>query len=241
MKKEFKPLAMKCTQEQFDAVKGKLENIVELSDFNSQRYLTNKFRGRESISNINTDLDDCGREIHETWNEKIFLEACGIENEEDYRITKEMILKYEMKDEFPEVFKKELVIGKWYNYKECLFCYQEDSNVYGFSNGNWDKCSDGRWSWSIAENVLEATTQEVETALIAEAKKRYKLGCRVDCLHHTDYGKINNLKFEISNECIRIRDKEGYVCCVYHDGIWAEIIPAITKAEAEKRLGVKIE
>ena len=33
---------------------------------------------------------------------------------ETFEITKETIIKYKMKDEFPEVFKVKLEVGKWY-------------------------------------------------------------------------------------------------------------------------------
>src|SRR3972149_5585946 len=107
-----KAIAMKCNKEQFEAVRHHFCK-KSIQEFSEKDYLTNLFCGTENyIANVTMII--WGKEIHETWNEKVFLEACGIEP--TFAITKETILKYEMKDEFPSVFKKELVVGKWYKY-----------------------------------------------------------------------------------------------------------------------------
>src|SRR3972149_5669033 len=145
-----KAIAMKCNKEQFEAVKGKLpkDKVACISDFETCIYLTNNLGGYLiTISNIvGRDKHDRDREIHETWNEKVFLEACGIET--TFTITKETILKYEMKDEFPSVFQKEFVVGKWYkvidltgqfkNSKGALVCYSKGDHFgFGYSRENW--------------------------------------------------------------------------------------------------------
>ncbi|HMT02304.1 MAG TPA: hypothetical protein PKD00_03190 [Burkholderiales bacterium] len=76
---EFKPVAMKCTQEQFDAIKPKLSSctIIQVTSFTNSPYLVNNYGGIvKNITNIFCDNQD--RTVYETWNEKIFLEACGI-------------------------------------------------------------------------------------------------------------------------------------------------------------------
>lgn len=86
MKKKFVAIAMKCNQEQFNLIKDKLEGKIEFysvsaKEFEKYDYLVNCDFGR--LSNVNKlDFKHIWRqspEIHETWNEKIFLEACGIE------------------------------------------------------------------------------------------------------------------------------------------------------------------
>ena len=89
MKKEFIPIAMKCNKEQFEAIKPyinkeglRLKHISEY--FDRADYLCNFAWGeKETISNFTTsDYKNFNREVHETWNEHIFLNACGIEKEE---------------------------------------------------------------------------------------------------------------------------------------------------------------
>ncbi len=88
-----KAIAMKCTQEQFDAVKDKLVGLkIEVSSFKRCNYLFNQYTSENLIINVElTDLIGFDSEIHETWNEEIFLNACGIETE---RIFKGSDLQY---------------------------------------------------------------------------------------------------------------------------------------------------
>jgi hypothetical protein len=76
-------IAMKCSQEQFDAIKGKLVGykVEGIGSFEDYAYLVNyRFGEKNHITNytevavMNDDAD-----IFHKWNEKIFLNACGIE------------------------------------------------------------------------------------------------------------------------------------------------------------------
>lgn len=70
-----------------------------------------------------------------------------------------------------------LVVGKWYkanyNGREWLLIYNDGKYASGFLGGYYN---DNFWSFSpnggIAEEVIPATKEEVEEALIKEAKKR---------------------------------------------------------------------
>lgn len=80
-----KAIAMRCTQEQFEAIKPRLkENNIEIVDISSNFtrycYLVNNFKSiQNKIANVGTeDYKNSNREVLETWNEKVFLEACGI-------------------------------------------------------------------------------------------------------------------------------------------------------------------
>lgn len=101
MKKEFKPISMKCNQEQFDAVKPKLKDynyeIVCMHDFERCRYLINNLGGdTRQISNVlNEDKKSYNRIVYEAWNEKVFLEACGIETTPTLEEVKEMFKEAE--------------------------------------------------------------------------------------------------------------------------------------------------
>ena len=78
----MKPIAMKCSQEQFDKIKPKLKGM-EITDsiFNLKEYpyLTNDYYNydRQGLGSVNKHII-YGREIYEIWDEKIFLEACDI-------------------------------------------------------------------------------------------------------------------------------------------------------------------
>lgn len=81
----FTPIAMKCTQEQFEAIRPKLKGLIvrSISSFSASDYLVNNFaEERKIISNVmNHAKTDYNREVYEIWNEEIFLKACGIEVE----------------------------------------------------------------------------------------------------------------------------------------------------------------
>lgn len=85
METKFTPIAMKCTQEQFEAVKPKLSNcfIRCIDDFVSHNYLINNLSNCDKkVSNVSEkDKTSHNRTIYEEWNEEIFLKACGIEVE----------------------------------------------------------------------------------------------------------------------------------------------------------------
>jgi len=114
-----KAITIKCNQEQFNTVKdklSKLENYKESIGFGGKtRLLTNRFLGDEN-SFATLDL----RFYHEDylpvgeWNEEIFLNACGIENE---RIFKGSELQF-----------FDILGKKWKN------CY--DENTYRFKPDN---------------------------------------------------------------------------------------------------------
>lgn len=121
MKTQFTPIAMRCTEEQFNAVKPKLENcqLKDISDWNQDNYLVNDYLDIEKlITNLSEKIVKTEyNRIYETWDEKTFLEACGIEVEETFTITKSRILEISkkntvsqivMKKVFPEAFDEEV-------------------------------------------------------------------------------------------------------------------------------------
>lgn len=112
-----KAIAMKCTQEQFDAVKDKLIGceIEFMGSFEIYEYFKNIYNGY-SVSNI---LENCknsnNREVHEIWNEEIFLNACGIETERIFKASEMQCIRY----------------GKWVDFSDSL-----DSNIYRLKPAN---------------------------------------------------------------------------------------------------------
>jgi hypothetical protein len=118
-------------------------------------------------------------------------------------------------------------VGKWYKSGKTLFNYQLDYGVYGFDDkGEWETCDS--WIWETwFDGTRLATPQEVETALIAEAKKRgFKAGTRIKT---EEFGES-----VISNSCagFSYRDEKHHNYgslyyngkLIYTQGQWAEII-----------------
>lgn len=237
--KKFKPLAMKCSQKDWDSIKGRIpkKKINSVCNFEKYDYLTITEMGK--VSNINRKgfefIWDDLEEIHETFNAKIFLNACGIDCDV-YEITKEQVLRIaergisesKLRQWFPDAFKKELEVGKWYTpcngYEGTALLYYENhenkhSCGYGFNfKGEWAQT----YSIILSDHVTyrEATPQEVESALICEWEKnndkfhRYELLC-----NYTLIGWNKN------EECSEL----------FKNGKWS-----ITIQEAEKLLNKKI-
>lgn len=146
--------------------------------------------------------------------------------------------KTKIKHIFPKVFKEtELEVGKWYWRDGELMVWNDGKNTYGFND-------DGLWGsgfcFSTKHDLKPATKEEVEQALIAEAKKRgFKDGV---CFKTAVNGYISTFK---GQPCFHGSmgfnlygsDYEG---CVFIDGKWATIVETISKEQAEKELGKKI-
>lgn len=264
MKIMKKAIAMRCSQKQFDLIKNELIKsglkIEQIRDFKTSNFLVNNFAGVENvITNVlYSDAKNHEREIHETFNAKIFLEACGIETDV-YEITKEQVRMIEpyysaVKFWFPEAFKNELEVGKWYKNKyDSLFCVTEKDDekyrAYGFAQGNWIDLGEFTNNEDLSTDT-EATPQEVETALTNEAKKRYRIGDIINPLenyYYVDFKKltIENLNFisENNNSCVFIEKSNGYNIGVMKNGKWATIIERkkMTISEIENELGYSVE
>lgn len=233
-----KSIAMTCNKEQFEAIKPKLKGmqIGCISNFNEWNYLVNNEDGYPFVI-CNTGESGSkryNREIHETWSEHIFLKACGIET---FEITKETIIKYKMKDEFPEVFKVKLEVGKWYKFLGNLCVHSGGTKTYGFWNEEFrNNISFGPFDFED-NDIVKATEQEVFEALKNEAVRRgfvgkdiyIKIGDRQYCLE-SEIGK-----FQLASNLFFYQGAK-----IFKNGTWAEIIPTKTKEEAEKLLNCKI-
>jgi hypothetical protein len=121
METKFTPIAMRCTQEQFEAIKPKFKNTKWkvlsdiMVDFKIDAYLVNNYK-KNKIVNIHEDCKgNRGRTVYETWDEATFLRACGIEVDEPLTVSKEFILdlhneviwpsvKDKIEKEFPQLF-----------------------------------------------------------------------------------------------------------------------------------------
>lgn len=83
MKTPFIPTAMRCTQEQFEAIKPKLIEqgclVKDIGNFKKYCYLVNNISNSNGlISNIEIkDINNYGRNVYEEWDEEIFLRNLG--------------------------------------------------------------------------------------------------------------------------------------------------------------------
>lgn len=260
-----RPIAMKCTEKQFNAIKPKLVNkeILDIK-FYPGTYLVNDYDYCGKISTLQSKFDHY-KECFEEWNEKIFLEACGIETEKTFSITESQIKTlydifevseaYQGQDYLKEWFTEseafesevKLKVGKWYketvSFTGKMFVYiesiQDKNNVtcYGFNGrGEWFDSMSG-----FGTHGLElATEQEVFEALKNEAVKRGFVG--------NQYVDITSLGF-FNDKLItggQIEWKEGYLnfgdkqTAIFKNGVWGKVLDSITLSEAEQQLGKKI-
>lgn len=188
MKTQFTPIAMRCTEEQFKAIEPKLkEHNIKNKDvvFNleSYPYLTNFYSQEPYCLGSTKKSTHRGEETRwlECWDEDIFLKACGIEVN-TYTVSKEFILegynaacstwKAKIEAQFPELFPK-LEVGRWLkdDTNQKWLMYRDVKNIYGFDTlGNWFYRENESYEPNSCDRY--ATDKEVETALIAEAKRR---------------------------------------------------------------------
>jgi hypothetical protein len=149
--------------------------------------------------------------------------------------------KEKIEKEFPKLFKKDtLVVGKWYNGYENYLLYltsveQRDSykklNYYGFCS-EWEK--DYIANTEIENSLKPATDEEVEEALIKEAKNKGIWNVPVIDVYGRERLEAHFV-VEFKHGCLW--SKYGRV---FYEGNWATPIETITKEQAEKELGKTI-
>ena len=163
-----------------------------------------------------------------------------------YEITKEQVLEladlgYEnkLKKWFPDVFEKELVDRKWYKDIEMFniftFLETKESGRYGFDSHGFYKTHDKNTGMNV-ERWKEATEQEVFEALKNEAVKRYNNGEYVKRFNSSSLLRVDS-EFKSELKYNKLWYGGGIV---FRNGKWAEIIPTLTKKEAEEKLNCKI-
>lgn len=144
-----------------------------------------------------------------------------------------------------EEVKKELEVGKWYfgeldNERKTLFCFNGKHGQftqYGFTlNREWSNqigCIQGL-------KYTEATPQEVEKALIEEAKRRYKVGDVIKCFDKIE-SEVKGTAFVFYNNCL-FSNGESFgnsgwfntYGLIFKDGQWATIIEQDKFAELKE-------
>ena len=158
----------------------------------------------------------------------------------------EQLVIADLKNWFPDAFKTELEVGKWYLVNRCfkeekcaLVLFQGVSkSTYGFNHsGRWTNDYGGFNTFqNHSYDFTKATPQEVKAALVAEAKKRYANGAIIISLFSEIVGVLGNT-FEYFEESNRLWNNGNKI---FNNGIWAKTVETITKAEAEKLLNKRI-
>lgn len=259
-----KAIAMRCTQEQYEKIKSKLiKNNVEINsvtNFEAYPYLANC--DGCAISNVDLGfhhvVDEA--EVFETWNETIFLNACGIETEPEYVITQSEMeeLKHLLADDshsghylrieitkniLPHLFKEdkvELQVGRWYISEYYLLNKQDGNNCYGISlpDSVWEDKLSHELRSHINGGYREATPEEVTEALTKEAVKLNLIaGEYAEFGTEKEVRKIGESEYTWSERlgCFYVGSD-----VLMGDGIWAKHVQTITKEEAEALLNKKI-
>lgn len=177
------------------------------------------------------------------------------------KITKEQIVQLDkgetsVRELFPEVFETKLEVRKWYNanYKNDKYLVlikdtdKEKINTFGFiSKEGKEYAGDYPFSKNYDYNWTPATKEEVETALINEAKKRGfnnidTLSIKVPNLKIYPKGffarGFNTFEFDFEQNVLEFSGVP-----IFDNGTWAEIIKPkqMTKEEIEKEIGYEIE
>lgn len=159
--KEFTPISMRCSQEQWKLIKPKLDKLnLKISNlFNKERhcYLLNNFGefGKSIISiGGNQGISNHDGEVYEEWNEQIFLESLGVDLSllyilGDFEVTMKSdspktitldnayIVICNNAKETHEVARYIKGYGDWthykyvINHKGLLNCNYTDSNIFG--------------------------------------------------------------------------------------------------------------
>lgn len=171
-----------------------------------------------------------------------------------FEITKEQILqlnnydkhycKVALKEWFPQAFKIELEIGKWYKHNKFLLYIIDKTHWYGFDvSGAWNDYATYE-DLMTDKDLLPATDKEVETALIAEAKRRgFKEGVKyfnASLPSFKETARNNEFKYINSDEVILYLDGNT----IFYNGKWAEIISEpieVTLEEIAEKFNVNVE
>lgn len=149
---------------------------------------------------------------------------------------------------------KELEIGKWYHLSWdegwCLAPFKgKDVASYGFH-------SDEGWMygvyWFSDYNInslekREATPQEVKSALIEEAKRRYNVGDIIKCFDKVE-SEVEGLDFVFNNNNLFLNgdkvdgsDWFNISAKVFDNGKWAEVIDKFAELKEAHRKGAVIQ
>lgn len=175
-----------------------------------------------------------------------------------FKITKEQILQLNsynnydcgvaLRQWFPKAFETELEVGKWYTVENgCLFFLEKITDDwfkgYGFTSA---KNYYNDFQEYKSKKLTIATDQEVETALINEAKKRGFKDGNYKCLDFPTLTIKNCNIYEYSayKNRLFLSSKGIYCNLIFNNGKWAEIISEtieLTLEQIAEKFNVSVE
>lgn len=139
-------------------------------------------------------------------------------------------IRFATEEEKALLYPVELETGKWYKSLGLgTLCLKQGVHNCGFFMGKWNTliCCQTPSEW------IEATTEEVEQALIKEAKKRYKIGDKLSKIHEdiSKGSRVFNLdiSYHRSDRTLWFTNDQSYLVCIFKDGKWAEVIKESSK------------
>jgi hypothetical protein len=168
---EFKPIAMRCNQQQYAEIKQILiDNGFKCSldgTFTEYPYLTNNYDGsKNNICNcFSENKTNFNRTVFETWNKDIFLEYCGITNKKPELI------------ELPNTWYVQLtednfdIVKNWHESLKQGIMYHIGS-YYGMCNNKPD-------AWGkeyLPNNTNVITTEQFKKWVLKESKPEFIVG-----------------------------------------------------------------
>lgn len=152
-------------------------------------------------------------------------------------------LRYATEEErqllYPVEKKREVEEGKWYvidkadcvikNSFDAIIFYKGCDFGYGFNHiGEWTEEYNTNNHYINKEVKREATPEEVEQALIKEAKRRYKVGDKLSEVYE-DFSRGDrvfslDLNHQVGLCDLWIGNDNGYESCIFKNGQWAEVV-----------------
>ena len=229
-----------------EPIKGKEYLCIKTVVIDSK--FTAYIKGKVYISEQNRCITNEKNNANHFWTKKGMNEFFT-ETQETFEITKETIIKYKMKDEFPEVFKKEEQNG-WYKDNtepKWLGFFENDCLIYGFDTEGDYFNEIHKKGATDSTNDIKATEQEVFEALKNEAVNRgFKEGVYITPMYSDgkDYFPDENiinkpLNFHLKVSTLEVDGGDDRYR-IFVNGKWATILETKTKEEAEKLLNCKI-
>lgn len=150
--------------------------------------------------------------------------------------------KQRIEKELPELFESEFKVGDWVVFIDG----DAPQIIIGFDKYNdyrTQRINGSKTVWFKYDAERKATKEEIERHLIEEAERRgFKKGVLFHAIRE-DTLKKSVLPYKYDPLDLKYWHKEDVLCAggnLYVKGQWAEIIPTMTKEEAEKKLGYKI-
>lgn len=124
--------------------------------------------------------------------------------------------------------------NEWYKFEGTKFLmFIHNNGRYGFTTCGywWDGETESK-EYNKTTGYIKATKQEIEEALIVEAKRRGFVKGSVSNnsnIHNLKYQNYTMLKepileYDIENNSLREKVSDGQTRCIFHNGVWSEVI-----------------